>query len=53
MVSFSNRSILSSIRIEPVNSDEYHQNLIEQLTPYHKQKFLQYVKIESKLLIGK
>lgn len=44
MDSFSNRSILSSIHIEPVDSDEYNRSLVEQLTPYHKQKFLQFVK---------
>ncbi|XP_031626972.1 zinc finger protein 91-like [Contarinia nasturtii] len=42
--------ILSSIRIEPVDSDEYNQSLIEQLTPYHKQKLLQYVRKERHFL---
>lgn len=47
MMDFPNRSILSSIRIDPVDSDEYNQSLVEQLTPYHKQKLLQYLKTES------
>lgn len=36
--------MLSSIHIEPVDSDEYNRSLVEQLTPYHKQKFLQFLK---------
>lgn len=43
----------SSICIEPVDSDEYKQNLVEQLTLFHKQKFLQYFKIVPNILNGK
>lgn len=53
MISFSDRAILSSIRIEPVDSDEYNQSLVEQLTQYHKKKFLHYVKIEPTILSGR
>ncbi|XP_055303281.1 zinc finger protein 676-like isoform X2 [Sitodiplosis mosellana] len=50
MINFPSGPIVSSIHIEPVDSDEYNQSLVEQLTPYHKQTFLHYVKIERNLL---
>lgn len=53
MISLTSRPILSSICIEPVDSEEYNQNLVEELTVYHKQKFLHYLKIEPNILNGK
>lgn len=47
-----NRLVLSSIHIEPVDSHEYNKNLVETLTPYHKQKFLQFVRTERSFLNG-
>lgn len=53
MNSVSSRTITSSIHIEPVNSDEYKQNLVEQLTTHHKRKFLEYVRSEPNFLKSK
>lgn len=46
------RAVLPSIHIEPVDSDEYNQSLVEQLTTFHKRKFLQHVRDKPNILYG-
>lgn len=45
--------IVSSLRIEPVNTDEYNQNLVKQLASHHKRKFLECIRNEHSFLHGK
>lgn len=53
MNSLVNRLKFSSIHIEPVDSNEYNQYLVEQLTKYHKQTFLRCVRKEPDFLNSK
>lgn len=45
--------IVSSLYIEPVNTDEYNRNLVQQLTQHHKQMLLECIRIERNFLYGK
>lgn len=53
MAVYFGSSVLSSIRIEPVYTDDYIRNLVGQLTAYHKQKFLKYIHNEPSILNSK
>lgn len=45
--------IVSTLHIEPVNTDEYNRGLVKQLAPHHKQQFLECVRNERNFLYGK
>lgn len=45
--------IVSSLHIEPVNTDEYNRNLVKQLASHHKEKFLECIRKERNFLHGK
>lgn len=53
MFESNDRVVLSSIHIEPIDRHEYNKSLVEKLTPYHKQKLLQFVRTERSFLNGK
>lgn len=47
------RETLSSLHIEPVDTDEYNRSLIIQLSSQHKRQLLQSIRREPNFLNGK
>lgn len=45
--------IVPSLSIEPVDTDEYNRNLVQQLTSRQKQMFLKCIRIEGNFSNGK
>lgn len=52
MANFTSCEIVSSLHIEPVNTDEYNRSLTKQLASHHKRKFLQCIQNEPNFLSG-